>query len=131
MTDIDISHEQGRVPVTVFHLKGDLNNEEPLQSKAQEIYKTGMRHLILDLSDVPYISSAGLRALHQVYMLLRSDSANDNDQDVSKGIRAGTYKSPHLKLLKPSQNAVKALSVSGYDMFLEIHKTLADAVASF
>lgn len=130
MTNIAISLEQGRVPVTVFHLEGDLNHEEPLQSKAQEAYQTGARHLLLDLTDVPYISSAGLRALHQVYMLLRA-VADESDQAVKEGIAAGTYKSPHLKLLKPSKNAAKALSVSGYDMFLEIHKDLAGAVASF
>lgn len=130
MTNIDVSLEQGRVPVTVFHLKGDLNHEEPLQSRAKEAYQAGMRHLLLDLTAVPYISSAGLRALHQVYMLLRN-SADESDQDIKQGITAGTYKSAHLKLLKPSKNAVKALSVSGYDMFLEIHKDLAGAVASF
>ena len=130
MTDIAVSHEQGRVPVTVFHLNGDLNHEEPLQSRAKEVYQAGTRHLLLDLTAVPYISSAGLRALHQVYMLL-SNSAGESDKEVRQGIAAGTYKSPHLKLLKPSKNAAKALSISGYDMFLEIHKDLAGAVASF
>lgn len=130
MSDIAVSHEQGRVPVTVFHLQGDLSHEEPLQSRAKELYESGTRYLLLDLTDVPYISSAGLRGLHQVYMLLRN-SADESDQDVKQGIAAGTYKSPHLKLLKPSKHAAKALSVSGYDMFLEIHKDLASAVASF
>lgn len=131
MTDIVVSLEQGRVPVTVFHLTGDLNNEEPLHSKAQEAYQQGMRHLIIDLTGVPYISSAGLRALHKVYTLLQDSSSDHAGEDVAKGIRDGTFKSHHLKLLKPSKNAAKALSVSGYDMFLEIHKDLAAAVASF
>jgi hypothetical protein len=130
MTNIVVSLEQGRVPVTVFRLDGDLNNEEPLQSQAREAYQMGMQHLLLDLTDVPFISSAGLKALHQVYMMLR-DPAAENDRDVRQGIVAGTYKSPNFKLLKPSKNAAKALSVSGYDMFLEIHNNLSEAVASF
>jgi len=31
----------------------------------------GARHIVLDLSDVPYISSAGLRAIHSAYMRLK------------------------------------------------------------
>ncbi len=129
--EIVITHDEGRVPVTVFQLKGDLANEEPLRSQASEAYEAGTRNLILDLNDVPYITSSGLRVMHYVFDLLRSDSPDESDEAVRKGIASGRYKSPHLKLLKPSKNALKALSVSGYDMFLEIHKNYKEAIASF
>ena len=87
-------------------------------------------HLVLDLSHVPYISSAGLRAIHTVYMLLRDADTNEAANAV-QGIAHGTYKSPHLKLVKPSKNALKALSTAGYDMFLEIHDSIPAAVQSF
>ena len=131
MIEIVITHDEGRVPVTVFQLKGDLANEEPLRSQASEAYEAGTRNLILDLNDVPYITSSGLRVMHYVFDLLRSDSPDESDEAVRKGIASGRYKSPHLKLLKPSKNALKALSVSGYDMFLEIHKNYKEAIASF
>jgi len=38
---------------------------------------------------------------------------------------------PHLKLVRPSKNAMRALSTTGYDMFLEIHDTISNAVRSF
>ena len=129
--EIVVTHDEGRVPVTVFRLKGDLANEEPLRSQASEAYEAGTRNLILDLNDVPYITSSGLRVMHYVFDLLRSDSPDESDEAVRKGIASGRYKSPHLKLLKPSKNALKALSVSGYDMFLEIHKNYKEAIASF
>ena len=129
--EIVVTRDEGRVPVTVFQLKGDLANEEPLRSQASEAYEAGTRNLILDLNDVPYITSSGLRVMHYVFDLLRSDSPDESDEAVREGIASGRYKSPHLKLLKPSKNALKALSVSGYDMFLEIHKNYKEAIASF
>lgn len=122
--------EAGHVPVTVLQLKGDLVAEEPLGARAQAAFAEGARHIILDLSDVPYISSAGLRAIHSLYLLLRDADAADAAM-AKQGIARGTYKSPHLKLARPSKNAMKALSTTGYDMFLEIHDNLRAAVQSF
>jgi hypothetical protein len=129
--EISVSQEEARVPVTVFQLKGELSSEEPLASLAQDAYDNGARYLLLDLTKVSYISSSGLRAIHQVYYLFRGPLSDESEQEVRQGIISGSYKSPTLKLLKPSKNALKALSVSGYDMFLEIHKKRANAIASF
>ena len=129
--EIDVSQDEGRVPVTVFRLKGDLAGEEPLQSQAQEVYDAGTRYLLLDLSKVPYITSAGLRAIHFVFDLMRGDAPEESDEVVRRGIATGDYTSGHLKLFKPSKNAKKALSLAGYDMFLEIHKNYGKAIASF
>lgn len=125
--EIDVVQEQAAVPVTVLRLSGDLGAEEPLLSHARSAHQEGARHLLLDLSDVPFISSAGLRAIHQIFDLYRdADSAT-----VRQGITAGSYKSAHVKLLKPSKNARKALDVAGYDMFLEIHQDYDKALQSF
>ena len=129
--EISVSQEEARVPVTVFQLKGELSSEEPLSGLAQDAYDNGARYLLLDLTKVPYISSSGLRAIHQVYYLFRGTLSEENEQKVRQGIVSGSYKSPTLKLFKPSKNALKALSLSGYDMFLEIHKKKAAAIASF
>ena len=128
--EIRVSHETGAIPVTIFHLKGDLQNEEPLLGKAREAYDSGMRNLLLDLEQVPYISSAGLRALHQVFTLLHDDRVAEDGQTMRRDIASGKYRSPHLKLLNPSKNAMRALSVAGYDMFLDIHQNRSEAIAS-
>ena len=129
--EISVSQEEARVPVTVFQLNGELSSEEPLTGLAQDAYDDGARYLLLDLTKVAYISSSGLRAIHQVYNLFRGPVSDESEQEVRQGIISGSYKSPNLKLLKPSKNALKALSVSGYDMFLEIHKKRANAIDSF
>lgn len=128
--DISSWQESGQIPVTILQLKGDLTAEEQLVDKAQAVFQDGARDIILDLSGVPYISSAGLRAIHVIYMLLRSADPRDEETAV-RGITRGTYKSPHLKLVNPSRNGLKALTTSGYDLFLDIHDSIPKAVASF
>ena len=129
--EITVSEEQGRVPVTVFRLKGPVIESDQLQERAKEACDAGARNLVIDLSQVPYMASPGLRALHYVYSLLRTTSADENEGAVQKGIAAGTYKSPHLKLANPTRDVLEVLRTTGYDMFLEIHKDLKRAIASF
>lgn len=128
--EISTWQETATVPVTVMQVKGDLTANEPLESQARSAFENGARDIVLDLSKVQYISSAGLRVIHAVYLLLRSADATD-EESAARGIARGTYKSPHLKLVKPSKNGMKALSTAGYDLFLEIHDNLSQAVASF
>ncbi len=129
--EITVSNDQGRVPVTVFHLKGDLTSEQELLSQARQAYQVDTRFILLDLAGVPYMSSASLSALHQIFNMLRRDTPVQSDRFVTKGIVAGTFTSPHLKLLNPSAHVLEVLKTAGYDMFLEIHHDYKKAIASF
>ena len=131
--EIRLTQEQGRVPITVFHIKGDINVEsyEQLQDKAREAHAAGTRNLVLDLSEVPYMSSVGIRALNNIFTLLRSDAPEESGEAIRKGISDGTFKSPHLKLVNPTKPVLSTISMTGLDMFIEIHQQLKDAVASF
>ncbi|MCK6624270.1 MAG: STAS domain-containing protein [Anaerolineae bacterium] len=131
---ITVSEQQGRVPVTVLHLLGDVidaNSYGQLEAQVQTAYEAGARNVLLDLTKVKYISSAGLRALHSIFLLLRGDASAESDQVMKKGLMDGTFKSPHLKLLNPSPAVMETLRTMGFDMFLEVHRNLKDAVASF
>ncbi len=128
---ISVSQEQGRVPVTVFHIDGNLTSEEELQEMARQAYEGGARNILLDLTDVPFMASSGLRALHYIYTLLRTDAPEESAGAVRKGIASGTWMSPHLKLLKPNRNVLEVLRTTGYDMFLEILTDRKQAIASF
>lgn len=124
--------ENGRAPVTIFRIEGDIATEsaEELQQQASDAFEAGARHLLLDLSKVSFISSSGLRAIHYIFLLFRSDSQED-DKVLRKGLMDGTYYSPRLKLLRPTRNVRQALTLAGYDLFLEIHTDLNQAIASF
>jgi len=130
--EITVSQEQGRAPVTVFHLKGRMNlgTAEQLQARAQETIQAGARYMLLDLTGVQSLTSAGLRAIHQIYQLLRDASSAEGDEAARKA-QAGALKSPHLKLLNPTPDVRRVLQIAGFDMFLEVHDELEDAIASF
>jgi len=133
--EIKVSTENGRVPVTVLHVDGniDASTSETFQAKAKELIDSGTRYILVDLAHVPFISSAGLRVLNDVFNELRTlhPDANLSEEDVRKGISAGTYKSPHLKLLNLSDNARTSFEISGFDMFIETYKDREKAIASF
>lgn len=133
--DIKVSVENGAVPVTVMHVDGniDASSYEKFQSRADELIAGGARHILIDLSHAPFVSSAGLRALHTIFNKLRSsDTANrTSDEEVRKSISAGTYKSPHLKLLNLSKETKTTFELSGFDMFIETFDDHDAALASF
>jgi len=131
--EITTTQEQGRVPVTVFHLKGELDAvlAAQLRGQGRDAIGAGARYLLVDLAEVPYIASAGLRAFQEIFTLLREPSGEKGDKAVYEGLRDGTYKSPNLKLLSPTRHALEALSTAGFDMFLEVHHNFRDAIASF
>jgi anti-anti-sigma regulatory factor len=131
--EITISQVESRAPVTVLRIKGkiDVTTHAQLEQQAREAHAAGMKNLLIDLSEVAYISSAGLQVLHRLFLLLRTDTPAERDEAMWQGIRAGTFKSPHLKLLKPSPGVMEVLTLVGYDTFIEIHDDYLQAIASF
>jgi len=131
--EIKVTQEQGRVPVTVFHIEGDIaaDTYEQLEAQAKQSIQSGASNLLLDLAKVPYVSSYGIRGISQIFSWLRDQSKGEDDAALSSGLRDGTFKSCCLKLANPSPQVLKALTTAGIDMFLEIHNDLDKAIASF
>lgn len=131
--NINMSTIQGRVPVTVFRVKGsiDASTSDQFVAQAEQAIQSGTRDLLIDLKDVEYLSSAGLRALHKVYKEIREGDTVESDAVVSQGIRNDSYKARHLKLVHASPEVMSVLKMSGMDMYLEIHNDLELAVSSF
>lgn len=131
--EITVSQENARVPVTVFHIKGDIDAEtyEQLEGQVQQAIQSGAHYMVLDLAGVPYVSSYGIRGISQIFTWLRDSEHGEDDQSLSQGLRDGKFKSNHLKLAHPTQQVQRVLSMSGIDMFLEIHEDLQKALAAF
>lgn len=133
--EMKVFTETGRVPVTVIHVDGNIDSGTyaQFQDQANELMKNGARHILVDLTHVKFVSSAGLRAFHDVFNQLRAFDPDSNltDEEVKQGINAGTYKSPHLKLLNLSPEARVAFETAGFDMFIETYTEIKSAVASF
>lgn len=135
--NISVSEAQGNVPVTVIKLDGQLDgqNYQELIAKAQELYNAGARDFLLDLSDLTYISSAGLVALHSVALLSRGEEMPDMEggwsayRSMGRSAEAGVQK--HVKLVNPRSEVKGVLDMVGFSQVFEIFTNLGDAVKSF
>ncbi|HEY9526264.1 MAG TPA: STAS domain-containing protein [Anaerolineales bacterium] len=135
--NISVSQAQGNVPVTVIKLDGQLDgqNFQELISKAQELYSTGARDFLLDLSDLTYVSSAGLVALHSVALMARGEQLPDMEggwaayRSMGRSSEAGVQK--HVKLLNPRSEIMGVLDMVGFSSVFQIYTDRDEAVNSF
>ena len=135
--NITISQEQGRVPVTVMHLEGQLDgqNFEELIRKAREVHNAGARAILLDMDALTYISSAGLVALHTIALTLRGESVPDPQQGWAAlksmdRTRDGGLQE-NIKLLNPRPEVKSVLEMVGFTGFFEVFSDLREAVQAF
>ena len=133
--EITVSKKNGRVPVTIMHIDGNIDTatSKVFEAKAEELIKGGARYILIDLARCPFVSSASLRALHVVFKELNAihPDATLKESEITKGVRDGTYKSPYLKLANVSNETKTVFKISGFDMFLETYDDIDKAVAAF
>lgn len=115
MALVQVSHAQGRVPVTIFHLQDRVNlgNFTELEQTARDAYSQGTRNMVIDLSKSDSLTSIGVRALVVIHKLLAADNGK------------------HLKLAGPIPSIREMLQIAGITQFLDIYDTVDEAVASF
>jgi len=134
---ISVSQPEARAQATVLRPRGvvDASNYQDLIAEARKAHAAGSRNLVLDLSDVPYMSSSGLVALQSIAALLRAEEPPDPESgwDAFGAIRRDrdTGLQEHLKLLNPQPQVVRVLEITGFKRYLEIFTELRAALASF
>lgn len=131
--EITTSVIQGSVPVNVVRLAGDLdaNSSEEFKVKIDNLIAQGAKDILVDLAEVPFMSSAGIRALHSLYTLLHGDSSEQSKQSVYQDIAAGTYSAPHLKLINANKKVSDVIKISGLDMYIKTYNSEQEAIAAF
>ena len=89
--------------------------------------------MMIDLAQVPYVSSAGLRAIYTILHDLRAVHPEENlsEEQVDKAVRMGTYKSPHLKLLNLSDAVNGVFQMGGFGIYIESFTDREKALAAF
>ena len=135
--NISATTETGRVDVTVLRVEGQLDGQsyQNLITKARELFDAGSRDFVLDLSDLTYISSAGLVALHSIALMLKGEEMPDTEhgwstyRSMGRGSEAGMQ--AHIKLLNPRSEVMSVLEMVGFDRLFEIFKDRTEAVNSF
>jgi anti-anti-sigma factor len=131
--DMTVSTEKARVDVTLVHVHGNIDSStyQAFEKRVEGLIDEGARYVLIDLSHVAFMSSAGLRALNSLFYRMRSLVQDRSDEDMKKGIREGTYHSAHLKLAGANKDVRQVLEISGFDMYLENLPDVKTALASF
>jgi anti-anti-sigma factor len=120
-SDLTISTEevQADVPVTVFHLRGwlDAQSEEQLLEAARTSHDGGARYLLIDMSDLDTLTSAGMRALQKVYQIFTP--------------REDQFRIAHLKMCNAPPQIYNVLGITGFLQNIPMYESIHSALESF
>ncbi len=128
--DITIIYERAAVPIVVVRVRGDINagTYEQLRDRVKREIDRGADRIVLDLVDVPRISSAAFRAFHFIFHVMRTDAPEDSDEAMRAGMRAGTYRSRHLAIARPTARVKELLQLAGIPHFIAVYDELPMAL---
>lgn len=134
--NLSVNQAQGRVPVTVLAIEGELDgsNYKEVIVKAMELYQSGTRSLLLDLTNMPYMSSSGVVAFHNIAVLLHTGSLPyqvDGWSALHAAAEEGGGYRKEVKVFNPQPRVVHTFEISGISHFLEIFTDFATAIDSF
>jgi anti-anti-sigma factor len=106
--------ERDQNGVTVFTLEGrvDTQGAVDMDMALNAAVEEGKANMVLDMAEVSYISSAGLRTLADV---------------VTKNREAGG----DLKLVALNRKVLRVLRIIGFDRFFSLYDSVDEAVADF
>ncbi len=126
---INVSQVESLVPVTVFHLSGHLHGEteSQLMDIARQAHETGSKNLLLDLSQLDVLTSAGLRVILNIFKLFTPK----DDRDTIRQHGDEPYKSPYFKMVCPNPQIYYVLNISGFLQNILIYNDIDEAIQSF
>jgi len=115
MSLVQISHFDEKKPVTVIQLleRITLDNFAELEKITTNESEKGMRHLVIDLSQTPTLSSIGVRGIVVIHKMVSTNKGNS------------------LKLAGAQPRVRDVLQIAGITQFIELYDTVEEAVASF
>jgi len=135
--EIIISENQGAKPVTVIQVRGALDGEsyQNFIDETQKLYDAGTRDLLVDMSELTFLSSAGLSAIHRAARVFRGEDSSTFEEGwaaihaMGKERESGVQQ--HVKLLNPDEKIRGVLDTVGFLAFFEIFTDMDAALASF
>lgn len=127
---IEVEQLRGKAAVTVFHLEGKLDptTTDQLIQAAQSALEQGTQNLLLDFKGVTLVTSAGLRAVLNLYKML---TPKDTTATIMKPPPDEPYKSPYFKLANLAPNVYYVFNISGFAHNIAIYPDLEAALNSF
>jgi len=120
-SDLKITTEQkqAKVPVTVFHIGGwlDAQSEPHFLEAARLEFDKGARYLLVDMSELDTLTSAGMRAIQKVYQIFTP--------------KENHFKVAHLKLCNAPPQIYNVLGITGFLQNIPMYESMESALESF
>ncbi len=120
-SDLKITKEQlqSDVPVTVFHLRGwlDAQSEVQLLEEARSTRDGGAEYLLIDMTDLNTLTSAGMRALQKVYQIFTP--------------KEDRFRVAHLKLCSAPPQIYNVLGITGFLQNIPMYESIDAALETF
>ena len=132
--DITVSIHSAEHPIAIMKLNGEINAATYMEvvDKAQELFGNPARYLIIDLSGVSTVSSAGLVGLHKIALVYSGDPNMQVDKDESRpDFTHSSDARKFVKLLNPKPEVDEALKMAGLRLFFKVYNDLESAIRSF
>jgi len=120
-SDLKITPEQAQasVPVMILHIKGwlDAQSEPQLLEVARTAHDDGARYLLVEMSELDTLTSAGMRALQKVYQMYTPKEEQ--------------FKVSHLKLCNAPPQIYNVLGITGFLHNIPMYESVTDALNAF
>jgi anti-anti-sigma regulatory factor len=132
--EITVSIHQANQLIAIMKIQGEISAASYMEvvNKAQETFNNPARNLIIDLSEVPAISSAGLVGLHKIALVYSGDPHMEVDKDDSRpDFTHNSNARKFVKLLNPQPIVDEALKNAGMKLFFKVYTDLETAIQSF
>ena len=135
--EMNSSAVPGSPQIMILDLDGELDASNYLDviDHVRRLYKDGARQLVLDLSDLKFLSSSGLVSLHSAALIMRGEEPPNPElgwsafhsiaADVERGFETC------CTLVNPQGRVRKTLEMTGFNTFLRIFDDTDAAVRSF
>jgi len=133
---IQISTEDGAIATLTVSGELDGQTYTHLIDAGRAAYQNGARNLLLNLSELKYISSAGLVALHSLSLLMNGAEIPDDPKKEWSSLKKidstrASGKQTRVKLLHLREEVRQVLEMVGFLDFFETFTDKAAALASF
>jgi anti-anti-sigma regulatory factor len=117
--------------IAVIRLKGAINVNGFL-AEARKLFDAGARNLLVHMSELTFLSSAGIGALQSTARLYGENRKTHIEEGKATNKREGrAHVQKHVKLFKPREDIQEILDIVGLKGYFEIYTDLDAAIASF
>ena len=135
--DTTVERHDGDPPLTILALAGELDasNFSSLVEQVQGLYDAGTRRLLLDLTELRFMASSGLVALHSIVRILHGEAPDDPESGwgsfhtVGHDVAGGGTQT-EVQLCGPQPAVQRVLDRTGLSRLFVIHPDRASALAA-